>query len=56
MKFLEWKIITVIMSNIWANEFSDLKFKEAVIDKISSFQEIAPNFTYLQKSYFLKYN
>ena len=34
----------------------DSNFNLAVIDKISNFQEIAPNFTYLQKSHFLKYN
>ena len=28
----------------------------AVIDKISNFHEIAPNFTYSQKSEFLKYD
>ena len=34
----------------------DSNFNEAVIDKISNFHEIAPNFTYSQKSQFLKYN
>ena len=34
------------MSNMYANEFSDLKFISAVIDEISIFQKIAPNFTY----------
>ena len=34
----------------------DSNFSEAVIDKISNFQEIALYFTYSQKSWFLKYN
>ena len=29
--------------------------KNLEIDKISNFHEIAPNFTYSQKSYFLKF-
>ena len=33
----------------------DSNFDEAVIYKISSFHDIAPNFTYSHKSYFLKY-
>ena len=37
------------MCHICTKEFLDLKFNEAVIDKISNFKEIAPNFTYLQK-------
>ena len=37
-------------------EFSYSNFKEAVIGKISIFQEIPQNFTYLQKLKFLKYN
>ena len=32
--------------------FLDSNFNQAVIDKISNFQEIAPNFTYSQKLYF----
>ena len=39
-----------------AKEFLDSNFNWAVIDKILNFHEIAPNFTYSQKSYFLKYN
>ena len=35
----------ICMSNIYAKEFSDWKFNEAVIDKKSIFQEIAQNFT-----------
>ena len=31
----------------------DFNFNQAVIDKISIFHEIAPNFTYSQKLYFL---
>ena len=37
-------------------DFLDSSFNYAVIDKILNFQEIAPNFTFSQKSYFLKYN
>ena len=33
-----------------AKGFLDLNFYQAVMDKISIFHEIAPNFTYLQKS------
>ena len=33
-----------------------LNFNVAVIDKISIFLKIAPNFTFSQKLYFLKYN
>ena len=42
--------------HICAKGVLDSNLKKAVIDKISNFQEIAPNFTYLQQSYFLKYN
>ena len=38
------------MCHICAKEFSDSKVNKAVIDKISFFHEIAPNFTCLQKS------
>ena len=35
--------------------FLDLNFNQAIIDKISNFHEIAPNFrTYSQKSYLWK--
>ena len=47
------------MCHICANFFAgflDSNFNEAVIDKLTNFQEIAPNFTYSQKSLFLKYN
>ena len=40
--------------HICAKEFLDSNFNQASIDKISHFPEIAPNFTYSQKSYFLK--
>ena len=33
-----------------AKGFLDSNFNQAVIDKISSFHEIAPNFTFSQKS------
>ena len=36
--------------HIFAKGFLDSNFNEAVIDKISFFHEIAPNFTYSQKS------
>ena len=38
------------MCHICAKGFLDSNFNEAVIDKISNFQEIAQNFTYSQKS------
>ena len=44
------------MCQTYAKGFSDSNFDEAVIDKLSNFHKIAPNFTYSQKSYFLKYN
>ena len=31
---------------IWAKGFLDTNFNQAFIDKLSNFQEIAPNFTY----------
>ena len=37
------------MSHICKLGFLDSNFNEAVIDKISNFQEIAPHFTYSQK-------
>ena len=45
--------ITIIMGDICAKWFLDLSFNLAVIDKISIFHEIDPNFTYSQKLYFL---
>ena len=44
------------MRHIYAKGFLYSNFNLAVIDKISHFHEIAPNFTYLLKSYFSKYN
>ena len=38
------------LQHVCAKEFLDSNFNWAVIDKISNFQEIAPNFTYSQKS------
>ena len=38
------------MCHIWSKGFLDSKFNKAVIDKISIFPEIAPNFTSSQKS------
>ena len=38
------------MCHLCAKEFLDSNFNWSVIDKISNFQEIDPNFTYLQKS------
>ena len=38
------------MCHICAKEFLDSNFSEAVIDKLSNFQEIASNFTNSQKS------
>ena len=40
------------MSNVCAKGFLDSNFNKAVIDKISNFQEIAPNFTFSQEPYF----
>ena len=42
------------MCHICAKGFLDSNFNQAVIDKISNFQDIDPNFTYSQKSYFFK--
>ena len=42
------------MSHICAEESLDSTFDYAIIDKILNFKEIAPNFTYSQKSYFFK--
>ena len=44
------------MCYICAKKKLDSKFNEAVIEKISHFPEIVPNFTYSQKLWFLKYN
>ena len=49
-----WQTIAMIL--LCAIEFLDPNFNQAVIDKILNFQEIPPNFMFLQKSYFLKYN
>ena len=38
------------MCHICAKGFLDLNFGKAVIDKISNFHKIVPNFTFLQKS------
>ena len=38
------------MCHVCAKGFLDLNLNKAVIDKISIFHEIAPNFTYSQKS------
>ena len=38
------------MCQLCAKDFLDLKFNQAVIDKISKFHEIALNFTYFTKS------
>ena len=37
------------MCHICAKEFLDSSFTNAVVDKISDFHEIAPNFTYSHK-------
>ena len=36
----------VFMCHIWVKGFLDLNFNEEVIDKISNFHKITPNFTY----------
>ena len=38
------------MCHICTQRFLDSNLNESVIDKISNFHEIAPNFTYSQKS------
>ena len=43
------------MCHTRAKEFLNSSFNEAVIDKISNFHDIAPNFTFSHKSYFFKY-
>ena len=44
------------MCNLCAKGFFDYEFNSADIDKISNFNEIASNFTYLRTSKFIKYN
>ena len=44
------------MCNLCAKGFFDYEFNSADIDKISNFNEIASNFTYLCTSKFIKYN
>ena len=48
-KYGVWMIITVICVIYVLKNFLDSRFSQAVIDKISIFQEIAPNFTCSQK-------
>ena len=43
------------MGHICGKGFLDSNFNEVVIDKISNFREIAPNFTYSQKSLFIEF-
>ena len=43
------------MCHACGKEFSDSNFNQAIIDKISNFREIAPNFTYSQKLQLFKY-
>ena len=43
------------MCHTCAKEFSNSSFNKVVIDKISNFQDIAPNFTFSQKWLFFKY-
>ena len=43
------------MCHTCAKEVLNSSFNLAVIDKISNFHDIAPNFTFLQISWFLKY-
>ena len=45
----------IFTCHICAKGFYDTNFNSAVIDKISKIHEVAPNVTYSQKSYFLKY-
>ena len=40
------------MCHPYTDGLLDLNFNEGVIDKISNFQEIAPNFTYITKVIF----
>ena len=47
MKCAVLQIIT-IMCHTCAREFLNLSFNKAVTDKISNFQDIAPNFTFSQ--------
>ena len=44
------------MCDLCAKGFFDYEFNSADIDKISNFNEIASNFTYLCTSKFIKYN
>ena len=43
------------MCHTCEKEFLNSSFNQAVIDKISNFHDIAPNFTFSQKSQFFKY-
>ena len=43
------------MCHTCAKEFLNSSFKKAVIDKISNFHDIVPNFTFSQKLWFFKY-
>ena len=44
------------MCDLCAKGFFDYEFNSADIDKISNFNKIASNFTYLSTSKFIKYN
>ena len=49
-------LVDITLCHICAKELLDSNFNEAVTYKISNLLKIAPNFTYPQKSLFLKYN
>ena len=40
----------ICVTHVQKGFFLDSNFNQAVINKISNFHKIAPNFTYLQKS------
>ena len=52
------RLFTIICVSVTyvQNKFLDSNFNQAVIDKISNFHEVAPNFTYSRKLQSLKYN
>ena len=51
-----WQIITILYVTLFAKKLLDSNFNSAVICKISNFNEIVPDFTFSQKSSFLKHN
>ena len=51
-----WFVTDNYTCHTCAKGFLDSNFNQAVINKMSNFHEIDPNFTYSQKSQFFKHN